>query len=160
MSVMNPVTTSIRLTPPRASISTCQASSDLPEKSIRHLGRSAVSGSIRLPWPAERRMACSIMAAACRERQALEQACALRRAPPHTAAMAATRVSSEEGGTPPKSPIARIFANTAWLLGGKGFGALCGLAYLAILTRSLGLKGFGHFALILGTAQALIAIAG
>jgi O-antigen/teichoic acid export membrane protein len=69
--------------------------------------------------------------------------------------MAATRAE-----TPPKSSIARIFANTAWLLGGKGFGALCGLAYLAILTRSLGLKGFGHFALILGTAQALIAIAG
>lgn len=60
----------------------------------------------------------------------------------------------------PKTPIARIFANTAWLLGGKAFGALCGLAYLAILTRSLGLKGFGHFSLILATAQALIAIAG
>lgn len=60
----------------------------------------------------------------------------------------------------PKSPLARILANTAWLLGGKGFGALCGLAYLAILTHSLGLKGFGHFSLIFGTAQALIAIAG
>lgn len=60
----------------------------------------------------------------------------------------------------PKSPIGRIFANTAWLLGGKGFGALCGLAYLAILTRSLGLKDFGHFSLIFGTAQALITIAG
>ena len=62
--------------------------------------------------------------------------------------------------TLPKSPIGRIFANTAWLMGGKGFGAVCGIAYLAILTRSLGLKGFGHFALIFGTAQALIAIAG
>ena len=62
--------------------------------------------------------------------------------------------------TLPKSPIGRIFANTAWLLGGKGFGALCGIAYLAILTRGLGLKGFGHFALIFGTAQALIAISG
>jgi len=60
----------------------------------------------------------------------------------------------------PASPIGRIFANTAWLLGGKGFGALCGLAYLSILTHSLGLKGFGHFSLIFGTAQALIAIAG
>lgn len=69
--------------------------------------------------------------------------------------MSAARVRPQ-----PKSPIARIFANTAWLLGGKGFGALCGLAYLAILTRSLGLKGFGHFSLIFGTAQALIAIAG
>jgi O-antigen/teichoic acid export membrane protein len=60
----------------------------------------------------------------------------------------------------PKSPIGRIFANTAWLLGGKGFGAVCGLAYLAILTHSLGLKGFGHFSLIFGMAQALIAVAG
>jgi O-antigen/teichoic acid export membrane protein len=60
----------------------------------------------------------------------------------------------------PKSPIGRIFANTVWLLGGKGFGALCGIAYLAILTHSLGLKGFGHFSLIFGMAQALIAVAG
>lgn len=60
----------------------------------------------------------------------------------------------------PQSPMARIFANTVWLLGGKGFGALCGLAYLAILTRTLGLKSFGHFSLIFGTSQALIAIAG
>ncbi|MET0252338.1 MAG: lipopolysaccharide biosynthesis protein [Novosphingobium sp.] len=59
-----------------------------------------------------------------------------------------------------KTPIGRMVANTAWLLGGKGFGALCGLVYLAILTRTLGLKGFGHFSLIVGTAQALIAIAG
>lgn len=59
-----------------------------------------------------------------------------------------------------KTPIGRILGNTAWLIGGKGFGAICGLIYLAILTRSLGLKGFGHFSLIFGTAQALIAIAG
>lgn len=56
--------------------------------------------------------------------------------------------------------MGRIFANTAWLLGGKGFGALCSLAYLVILTRTLGLKDFGHFSLIFGTAQALIAVAG
>jgi O-antigen/teichoic acid export membrane protein len=62
--------------------------------------------------------------------------------------------------TTPQTSIGRILGNTAWLLGGKGFGALCGLIYLAILTRSLGLKGFGHFSLILGTAQALIAVAG
>lgn len=53
-----------------------------------------------------------------------------------------------------------MLKNVAWLLGGKGFGAVCSLAYLAILTRSLGLKDFGHFSLIFGTAQALIAIAG
>jgi len=58
------------------------------------------------------------------------------------------------------TPLARILANTAWLMGGKGFGALCSIVYLAILTRTLGLKGFGHFSLIFSTAQALIAIAG
>jgi O-antigen/teichoic acid export membrane protein len=60
----------------------------------------------------------------------------------------------------PDSLLGRMFANTIWLLGGKGFGAVCSLIYLAIITRSLGLKGFGHFSLIFGTAQALIAIAG
>jgi len=58
------------------------------------------------------------------------------------------------------SPLGRILQNTAWLLGGKGFGAICGLAYLAILTRTLGLKDFGHFSLIFGTAQAITSIAG
>lgn len=58
------------------------------------------------------------------------------------------------------SPFGRILRNTAWLLGGKGFGAVCSIIYLAILTRTLGVKGFGHFSLIFGTAQALIAIAG
>jgi O-antigen/teichoic acid export membrane protein len=62
--------------------------------------------------------------------------------------------------TAASTPLGRIAANTAWLLGGKGFGALCGLVYLAILTRTLGLKGFGHFSLIFGTAQALNGIAG
>jgi O-antigen/teichoic acid export membrane protein len=60
----------------------------------------------------------------------------------------------------PSTPLARILANTAWLLGGKGFGGLCSIVYLAILTRTLGLKGFGHFSLIFSTAQALISIAG
>ena len=60
----------------------------------------------------------------------------------------------------PNTLIGRLFANLVWLLGGKGFGAVCSLIYLAILTRSLGLKDFGHFSLIFGTSQALIAIAG
>lgn len=59
-----------------------------------------------------------------------------------------------------QSLLSRMLKNVAWLIGGKGFGAVCSLIYLAILTRSLGLKDFGHFALIFGTAQALIAIAG
>lgn len=60
----------------------------------------------------------------------------------------------------PPSLLRRLFANTAWLIGGKGFGAVCSLVYLAILTRSLGVKEFGHFSLIFGTSQALIALAG
>lgn len=60
----------------------------------------------------------------------------------------------------PSSLLGRMLANTAWLLGGKGFGAVCSLIYLAILARSLGLKDFGHFSLIFASAQALIAFAG
>lgn len=59
-----------------------------------------------------------------------------------------------------ETPLKRIIRNTAWLMGGKGFGAICGITYLAILTRTLGLKDFGHFSLIFGTAQAVIALAG
>lgn len=59
-----------------------------------------------------------------------------------------------------QSTARRILRNTAWLLGGKGFGGLCSIIYLAILSRSLGVKHFGHFSLIFGTAQALVAIAG
>ncbi|MBT0668705.1 lipopolysaccharide biosynthesis protein [Novosphingobium profundi] len=61
---------------------------------------------------------------------------------------------------PAHSTARRILRNTAWLLGGKGFGGLCSIIYLAILSRSLGVKHFGHFSLIFGTAQALVAIAG
>ncbi len=70
------------------------------------------------------------------------------------------KVPARKSKVQAKTPMGRILGNTAWLIGGKGFGAICGLLYLAILTRSLGLKGFGHFSLIFGTAQALIAIAG
>ena len=57
-----------------------------------------------------------------------------------------------------KSGISRIIANTGWLLGGKGFGGVLSLFYLAILTRTLGVAGFGQFALITGTAQAIALI--
>lgn len=59
-----------------------------------------------------------------------------------------------------RSGLANILKNVAWLLGGKGFGAICSLVYLAILVRSLGVKDFGHFSLIFGTAQAMVAVAG
>ena len=54
----------------------------------------------------------------------------------------------------------RVLKNIGWLLSGKGFAAVCSLIYLAILSRSLGVRDFGHFSLIFGTAQALVALAG
>lgn len=41
------------------------------------------------------------------------------------------------------------------MLGGKGFSGVLSLVYLAILTRSLGLSGFGQFSLALGAVQAV-----
>jgi len=60
----------------------------------------------------------------------------------------------------PRRGLSNIIANLGWILGGKGFGALCSLGYLAVLSQSLGVRGFGHFALIFGTGQALVAIMG
>lgn len=54
-----------------------------------------------------------------------------------------------------KTGIRRILQNTAWLLGGKTFGGILSLFYLAIVTRTLGVEGFGQFAMIVGTAQAI-----
>lgn len=45
--------------------------------------------------------------------------------------------------------------NLGWLLAGKGVMGFLSLFYLAIATRSLGVVGFGRFALIIGAAQAL-----
>lgn len=53
-----------------------------------------------------------------------------------------------------------MLGNIGWLLGGKGFGAICSIGYLAILSRSLGAKDFGHFSLIFATALALASLAG
>ena len=50
----------------------------------------------------------------------------------------------------------RILKNVGWLLGGKGFGAVCSIIYLGILARSLGGKDFGHFSLIFGTGLAIV----
>lgn len=54
--------------------------------------------------------------------------------------------------------LSNIMRNLGWLLGGKGYAGVVSLVYLAILSRSLGLKDFGHFSLIFGTAQALVAV--
>lgn len=51
--------------------------------------------------------------------------------------------------------FARILANTGWLLGGKGVGAVLSLVYLAIVTRTLGVADFGRFALVLSAAQVI-----
>lgn len=61
------------------------------------------------------------------------------------------RNEGESGG----EGFARILANTGWLLGGKGVGAVLSLAYLAIVTRTLGVADFGRFALVLSAAQAI-----
>lgn len=74
--------------------------------------------------------------------------------------MSAPTSDNSPSSGPAQGIARRILRNTAWLLGGKGFGGLCSLIYLAILSRSLGVKYFGHFSLIFGTAQALVAIAG
>ncbi|WP_347303773.1 lipopolysaccharide biosynthesis protein [Croceibacterium sp. TMG7-5b_MA50] len=61
---------------------------------------------------------------------------------------------------PQRSGLSNILGNLGWIAGGKGFGAVCSLAYLAVLSQSLGVRGFGHFSLIFGTGQALVAIVG
>lgn len=52
--------------------------------------------------------------------------------------------------------LGAVIQNAGWMLGGKGVGALLSLVYLALATRSLGPEGFGAFALILGTGQAVL----
>lgn len=67
-------------------------------------------------------------------------------------------VATGSNETASRAPLRQMLKNVVWLIGGKGFGAVCSLIYLAILTRTLGLKDFGHFSLIFGTSQALIAL--
>ena len=45
--------------------------------------------------------------------------------------------------------------NLGWLLASRGLLAVLSLFYLGIVTRALGVTGFGRFALIVGAAQAL-----
>ncbi|USI73400.1 lipopolysaccharide biosynthesis protein [Sphingomonas morindae] len=51
-----------------------------------------------------------------------------------------------------------VARNLGWLLASRGLIALLSLVYLAIATRSLGVAGFGRFALIVGAASALTAL--
>lgn len=56
-------------------------------------------------------------------------------------------------------PLARILTHIGWIFGGKGYGAVLSIFYLAFLTRTLGPTQYGAFALILSatvTLQALL----
>ena len=53
----------------------------------------------------------------------------------------------------------RLFSNIGWLLGGRGFNAVMSLVYLYFATHTLGLKGFGYFALIVALGQAITGFA-
>ena len=53
----------------------------------------------------------------------------------------------------------RLWQNIGWLLGGRGFNAVMSLVYLALATRTLGLEGFGYFAIIIALGQAVTGLA-
>lgn len=53
----------------------------------------------------------------------------------------------------------RLWRNIGWLLGGRGFNAVLSLVYLALATRTLGLEGFGYFALIVALGQTVTGLA-
>lgn len=51
--------------------------------------------------------------------------------------------------------LVSVAQNFGWMLASRGLAAVFSLIYLAIITRSLGVEGFGAFALITGAAQFL-----
>jgi len=51
--------------------------------------------------------------------------------------------------------VGAVLQNFAWMLASRGLSAVLSLIYLAIVTRTLGVAGFGKFALITGSAQML-----
>ncbi len=53
----------------------------------------------------------------------------------------------------------RLATNIGWLLGGRGINAVLSLVYLALATRTLGLDGFGHFAIIVALGQTVSGLA-
>ena len=56
--------------------------------------------------------------------------------------------------------MGRLFRNIGWLLSGRGFNAVLSIVYLALATRTLGLEGFGFFALVIALAQTVNGLAG
>ena len=55
--------------------------------------------------------------------------------------------------------IARALQNTGWLMGARGVNAVLSLVYLALVTRALGVTGFGQFILCVTFAQAVVGMA-
>jgi len=53
----------------------------------------------------------------------------------------------------------RLWKNIGWLLTGRGLNAVLSLVYLALATRTLGLDGFGYFAIIVALGQTVTGIA-
>jgi len=51
--------------------------------------------------------------------------------------------------------LLQVLQNLGWMVASRGLAAVFSLIYLAIITRSLGVSGFGAFALITGAAQLL-----
>lgn len=63
-------------------------------------------------------------------------------------------------GSPRSGAVfARMGQNILWLIGGRGFQAVASLAYLGLAARTLGVEGFGAFALVLAYGQAIANIA-
>ena len=53
----------------------------------------------------------------------------------------------------------RLMRNIGWLLSGRAVNAVLSLVYLALATRTLGLDGFGHFAIIIALGQTVTGLA-
>ena len=53
----------------------------------------------------------------------------------------------------------RLIQNIGWLLSGRAVNAVLSLVYLALATRTLGLDGFGYFAIIVALGQTVTGLA-
>lgn len=65
----------------------------------------------------------------------------------------------DAGGPRSGAVFARMGQNILWLIGGRGFQAVASLVYLGLAARTLGVHGFGAFALVLAYGQAIANIA-